>query len=335
MLRITRGGRILDCNESLARMLGYHSPRELLDAEVGQIWDDPTDRERMIAKLSESESLSNYEVRYRGKDGKPVWALLNIHQSGPEGGEGRTLEATVIDITQRKQAEEGLLLTQFSIEHASDAIIWLDSQGRIVYVNEATCRSLGRSREELLSLTISDIDPDIPPGAWEKSWERVKAAGSITFEACHITKLGQAFPVEVTANYLEFGGKEYSFTFARDIAQRKEAERQINLQVTALKAAANGIVITDQNGQILWANPAFTRLTGYETGEVAGRTPSVLKSGNQDENFYKELWQTIMSGEVWQGELVNRRKDGSLYTEEMTITPVRDDHRGHYPFHCH
>jgi PAS domain S-box-containing protein len=321
----TRKGRILDCNESLARMLGYDSPQELIDAEVGQIWDDPNDRERMIAELSEHASLSNYEVRYRRKDGKPVWALLNIQQSGREGGEDPLLEGTAVDITQRKQAEERLLLAQFSIDHASDAITWLDSQGRIVYVNEETCRSLGRSRKELLSLTVADIDPDFPREAWEREWERVKAAGPATFEARHITKLGQVFPVEVTTSYQVFGGKDYLFTFARDITRRKEAERQINLQVTALKAAANGIVITDQKGQILWANPAFTRLTGYEAGEVVGRTPSVLKSGNQDKSYYEALWRTIMSGAVWQGELVNRRKDGTLYTEEMTITPVRSD----------
>ncbi len=324
VLRCTREGRILDCNESLARMLGYDSPQELLGTDFRELWDDPSGREKMIARLSEHGSLSNYEVHFRRLDGKPIWALLNLHQTRPEGGEAPILEGTFVDITQRKQAEEGLLLAQFSIEHASDAIAWLDFNGRIVYVNEAACRSFGRTREELLSLKIAHIDPDFSPGAWEVAWERVKAAGSITFEARHITKLGQVFPVEVTANYAEFGGKEYSFTFSRDIAQRKEAERQINLQITALKAAANGIVITDQKGQILWANPAFTRLTGYPATEVIGQNPRVLKSGAHDAAFYQKLWNTVSAGEVWQGEIINRRKDGTLYTEEMTITPVRD-----------
>lgn len=325
VLRSTVDGRILGCNDSLARLLGYSSPGELLNAHVRQIWDDPADLEQMLAELSQQEKLSNYEVRFRRQDGKPVWAVLNIHRTDRQGGEPAGLEGTVVDITQRKLAEERLLLTQFSIDHASDAITWLDDQGRIVYVNEAGCQSFGRSREELLSLTIAEIDPDFPVEAWEKSWERVKAAGSVTFEARHMTKLGRVFPVEVTENYLQFGGKEYSCSFSRDITERKEAERQINLQVTALKAAANGIVITDQEGEILWANPAFTRLTGYEPHEVVGRSHRVLKSGSQDKAFYQNLWRTIMAGKVWQGELVNKRKDGSHYTEEMTITPVQDD----------
>jgi nitrogen fixation negative regulator NifL len=96
----------------------------------------------------------------------------------------------------------------------------------------------------------------------------------------------------------------------------------LELQVMALDAAANAIVITDRDGIILWVNRAFSRLTGYGADEVIGQTPRVLKSGRQDPAVYRDLWETIRSGRVWRGRLHNRRKDGSLYTEEMTITPV-------------
>jgi len=107
-------------------------------------------------------------------------------------------------------------------------------------------------------------------------------------------------------------------------AGRPTAE-QVRLLSAALAAAANGIVITDRDGAIVWVNQAFTRLTGYTLEEVLGQNPRLLKSGNEPEEFYKGLWQTIMAGQVWQGEIVNRRKDGSLYTEEMTITPLLDE----------
>lgn len=110
-----------------------------------------------------------------------------------------------------------------------------------------------------------------------------------------------------------------------DITERKLAEDELRLQRAAL-AAANAIVITGIDGVIKWANPAYTRLTGYEQDEVIGKTSRILKSGVQPASFYKELWDTILAGQVWYGELVNRRKDGTLYTEEQTITPVRDDH---------
>jgi PAS domain S-box-containing protein len=98
----------------------------------------------------------------------------------------------------------------------------------------------------------------------------------------------------------------------------------MRLQSTALTSAANSVVITDREGHILWANPAFTKLTGYELSEVIGKNPRVLKSGQHNKVFYEKLWQTVLSGQVWHGEMVNKRKDGTLYTEEMTITPARD-----------
>ncbi len=92
-----------------------------------------------------------------------------------------------------------------------------------------------------------------------------------------------------------------------------------------LESVANGVVIVDRRGRIQWVNRALCTLTGYAADELIGQKPSLLKSGKQDEAFYRRLWETILAGQVWRGELVNRRKDGGLYDEEMTITPVADD----------
>jgi PAS domain S-box-containing protein len=115
-----------------------------------------------------------------------------------------------------------------------------------------------------------------------------------------------------------------------DVTEREQAyitlrqrEEQLRLQSAALEAAANGIIITDRDGKIIWANSAFTHLTGYSIDEVVGRKPSFLKSGKHDSGFYEELWNTIIAGKIWHGELVNRRKDGHYYTEEMTIAHLR------------
>lgn len=112
---------------------------------------------------------------------------------------------------------------------------------------------------------------------------------------------------------------------ARDITNRKRREEQLQLQQSALTAAANSIIITNREGAILWVNPAFEATTGYKAEEVIGQNPRLLKSGQHDQLFYQELWQTILRGEIWRGRMLNRRKDGSLYYEETTITPVRDE----------
>jgi PAS domain S-box-containing protein len=107
-----------------------------------------------------------------------------------------------------------------------------------------------------------------------------------------------------------------------DITARREAEAQVYLQAQALNNAANGIAITDIHGMVKWINPAFTQLTGYTLNDVFGKSTKILKSGRQSDSFYETMWQTIASGQVWHGELINRRKDGSEYHEEMTIAPV-------------
>lgn len=111
----------------------------------------------------------------------------------------------------------------------------------------------------------------------------------------------------------------------QEIKEREEIEGKLLLRSTALESAANAIAITDENGRFLWVNPAFTKLTGYSLEEAVGQTPSILRSGFHDREFYNGLWQTISSGDVWEGELINRRKNGRLYTEEQIITPVLNE----------
>lgn len=110
-----------------------------------------------------------------------------------------------------------------------------------------------------------------------------------------------------------------------EIEQRRRIEAALRVQTAALHAAAHSVMITDRAGRITWVNPAFSAMTGYTLEECVGQTPRILNSGRHDPALYRRLWQTIQAGEVWRGELVNRRKDGALYSEEQTITPVRDD----------
>lgn len=119
----------------------------------------------------------------------------------------------------------------------------------------------------------------------------------------------------------------YFFSFkplATQNADLIKAREKINLQSVSLNAAANSIAITDVNGIIEWVNPAFTKLNGYEPHEVVGKNMSLIKSGRYDQAFYKSFWDTILSGEVWQGEIINKKKDGSLFAQQQTVTPVKN-----------
>ncbi len=120
------------------------------------------------------------------------------------------------------------------------------------------------------------------------------------------------------------GDVEALLGVTRDVTEHRRAQAELLLQSAALNAAADAIVITDRGGTIQWVNSAFEALTGYTAGEAVGRNPGELvKSGVHDQAFYREMWQTILAGRPWRGELTNRRKDGTRYLEEQTITPVR------------
>jgi|GEM_PF-3743926 len=146
------------------------------------------------------------------------------------------------------------------------------------------------------------------------------------------TRATETFEVELEGaeglNFYEVrmapSSPEEVVAIARDITERKRAEEQLRLQSAALEASANAIVITDREGIIQWVNPAFTALSGYSAEEAVGKKPNILKSGVHDQAFYKDLWDTILAGRVWRGEITNRRKDSSLYIVEHNITPIQN-----------
>jgi len=142
------------------------------------------------------------------------------------------------DITGRKRAEEALQLTRFTVDRVADGILWTGPDAQLLDLNDAACRMLGYSREELLSMTVHDIHPDPrSPESWPAHWEELKERRSFTFETEHLHKNGRAFPVELTVNYIEFDGKEYNCAFFRNITERKQAEQELQQAKETAEAA--------------------------------------------------------------------------------------------------
>ncbi len=212
-------------------------------------------------------------------------------------------------------------------DNAALGIVEADRDDRFTAVNERMCRVLGYDSEGLLGKTILDITV---PAEHARTRELLDGLHSgrlerIDYEKRLLRRDGSSFWVHVTASALrdDAGRFAYSIGTFEDINERKIAEERVLLLTHAIESAANSILLTDRGGRILWANSALTRLTGYGSAEVLNQSPSMFKSGLQPAGFYRDLWQTILKGSAWHGELVNRRKDGSLYHEEMTVTPVR------------
>ena len=214
---------------SYERVLGYKL-EELSGASAFTIIH-PDDLHHVVDAFSQAAripemTLTRIEYRVRHRNGS--WR--NIETIGKNLLADPAVAGIVInsrDVTERYRAEEALRFTQFSVDHAADPVFWIDREGRFRYVNEAAGRSLGYSREELLAMTVHDIDPGFPASVWPDHWREIRERGSFTIESKHRTKEGRLFPVEITVNYMQFEGKEYNCAFARDITERKQAENEL------------------------------------------------------------------------------------------------------------
>ncbi len=217
------------------------------------------------------------------------------------------------EIVERKRVEEALRFTQFTVDHAGDAVFWMGSNAQFIYVNEAACRSLGYSREELLSMTVHDIDPNFPAEVWPDHWEEVKQRGSFIVESQYRTKPGGVYPVEITVNYIEFEGKEYNCAFARDISERKKAEQDRDrLESQLLHAQKMEAIGTLAGGIAHDFNNLLQAVQGY--AELL-----LLRRGEQEPG-YRELKEisraAIRGGELTQQMLTFSRR------EESKLRPI-------------
>jgi nitrogen fixation negative regulator NifL len=287
------------------------------------------ERDLDIPLIVVSGTLSDEEAAACIKQGAADYLLKDrlarLGSAVAQALEQRALHAArqKAEVALRESEERYRLIT----ETVRDGIFMADLEGRLIYGNRAAEELTGYSLAEFAGRPISSM---LSVEHARQSGARLAAirAGqdmTTSFEAELVRKDGTPVWVEAQAADIRKDGQVVGrIGVVRDITERRRAEQQLRLQDTALEAAANAIVMTDRDGAIVRVNRAFSELTGYTAQEVLGRTPRVLKSGTHDPAVYERLWRTILSGHVWHGELVNRRKDGRLYVEEQTVTPVRD-----------
>jgi PAS domain S-box-containing protein len=183
------------------------------------------------------------------------------------------------------KAEDTLRLTQFAVDRSVDAIVWSGSDSRIVYANDAACRLIGYTREELIATSVCDRNPDFTLETWQQHWQELKQRGSLVFETRLRAKDGRLIPIEVSANYVEVDGKGYNCAFSRDITARKQTEEAIatlnqNLQrrveelETLFDVIPIGIAIAqDSKSQKVRVNPTFAQLLNISPTANASMTP--------------------------------------------------------------
>ncbi|HEY6181109.1 MAG TPA: PAS domain S-box protein, partial [Terriglobales bacterium] len=319
--------RFLKVNEAAVRHYQY-SREEFLAMTIDQI-RPKDDVPALLRALEQSVHGLQEPSRWRHltKSGEMINVEIMGHALQFQGMDAELIAAH--DITERTKAAETAERLASIAEFSQDAIIGESLDGSIVAWNRGAEKMYGYTSAEVIGKNLSMLWPSDPKlnAALKAAWEGKSIEG---FETQSKTKIGSLLDVSLSLSPIKDADGRIigASTIARDVTLRKRSEEQLKLQSAALEAAANAIVITDSRGIVLWVNESFTQMTGYSRHEILGQNTRILKSGHQEETFYKSLWTTIMAGNSWSGELINRRKDGTTYTEEMTITPVTHESNG-------
>ncbi|MBN1615492.1 MAG: PAS domain S-box protein [Deltaproteobacteria bacterium] len=328
-------GRIVDANPAFCEMLGYSldelralpdfyqiTPERWREWESTEIWEN---------RLMGRGYSGTYEKEYRRKDGTVFPVELRSYAVRRGKGEIEYLWGTARDVTEKKRHEAELhiseerfrkLFESLSSGCCLDEIIYENGKAvdyRILDVNPSYERIMGISRSKARNALGSQLY-----GTGEAPFLSTLAEVADTGEP---TRFETFF--EPIQRYLEFTVSRpakgmFSNVFS-DISDRKLSEAELLRLMSAVEQTGEVVIITDSDGAIEYVNPTFERVTGYTRNEAIGQNPRILKSGEQDETFYGHLWQTILSGSTWQGQMTNKRKDGSFYVEAASISPVFDN----------
>jgi diguanylate cyclase (GGDEF)-like protein/PAS domain S-box-containing protein len=224
-------------------------------------------------------------------------------------------------------AEEELGLTQFSVDKTSDAVFWVGPDARILYVNNGASKVLGYSKEEFTSMHVYDIDPNFPKNMWRAHWDDLKARGSLTFISAHRAKDGTEMPVEITANFISFGGKEYNFAFARDISDRLDAEKKIKESEMKFKAifdnSTDGIIVMDpRERKFCIFNKTICGMLGYGQDEVMALQPNDIHT-EEDWPYVQEKFIKGMQKHIsFAGDIPMKKKNGDIFYADISAYPI-------------
>jgi PAS domain S-box-containing protein len=319
-------GKTLAANPAACSMFGY-SEDELINLGRSGIVDPADDRLSVILAERKLNGKAQGELTFIRSNGTRFPAEISSALfKNHEGHENTSM--IIRDIADRKNSEKAIQQSekkfQSYIDNAPDGVFVVNETGKYIDVNNAACKSSGYSRNDLLNMSISDILTEesfndglahfntlIQNGKSKSDLSFKHKDGSIRWWSLDAVKLTES----------SFLG------FTKDITDRKLAEETLLILSSAIEQTVDSIIITNRNGRIEYVNHAFELLTGYSAADALGKTPRILKSDLYDQTYYEVLWETILSGKVFRAEVVNLKKNGDLFFEEKTISPIFDKNK--------
>ncbi len=282
--------------------------------------------------LNKQNTSYRIDKRYIRKDGTTFWAEVSV--TGLYDDDNLTgMVALIIDISKRKATEIHLRESENRFRSLIDRLEHIPVQGydedrRVIYWNKASSEIYGYSQTEAIGQKLEDLI--IPPHMREEVINLTQrwTNENIPIPSSELTlhdKNGAPVPVYSSHfTHTASSGEKELFCIDIDMRMLQQTEDQVRRLVAAIEQSGETIVITDTKGTIEYVNQAFTDVTGYSREEAIGKNPRILNSGQQDKSVYAEVWGAITKGQPWQGRFINRKKDGSHFTEDVTISPILD-----------
>jgi diguanylate cyclase (GGDEF)-like protein/PAS domain S-box-containing protein len=206
---------------------------------------------------------------------------------------------------------------------SGDGIHILDMRGNIIQVSDMFCMMIGYSRDELLGMNLTLFEKEIPLHELLLQWQELTSQ-SQTLQTKHVRKDKTSYDAQINFAKITIEEENYIYCSARDITKQLLEEAQTRLAATVYETSSDAIIISDGDTNIISVNPAFLKFTGYSIAEIVNQPLHILYSGQQDANFYNSLWNAINSTGKWEGSIVDRKKDGSLFTKWLDVITIFD-----------
>ena len=319
-------GEILVVNQAVTDIFGYEADqlvgRKIIDFMTPESCENFT---RNYPRFLQGISFSGNDYEIYRVDGSKARIQVMATVIHDDAGEPAVVQSVIMDVTRQRRIEEQVRASEARyrqlFKRAPVGIVHFDSNLRVTDCNDIYLKIMHADRERVIGLDIRNLrDKRIIPameatlageeGRWEGDYQT-----TISNMTIHIS--ARTAPL-----YDGNGNIQGGMALIEDISRRKQAQAEKFRLMAAIDQASETIIITDPGGRIEYVNPAFEKMTGYSAAEVQGKNTRMLKSGRHDKQFYRDMWQTLRAGRVWKGHFINKRKDGTLFEEEASISPV-------------